>query len=267
MKPVLLCVVAVCGGWFAGPGAATAQATKDPAPVPSPAFRPYLAGGFNVLVHAGLWTGEVPARPEESEYMWGGGDRYTGVGFGINVDYHLSRYLAAHFDMTHYTLNSPVAYEGGFSDGWWIESVSNFTVERVGPFEEDVNYWRNATGMRLGVKGFFLRTGTVDAWAGVYAGFHTWEIRLLNDQKTRKYGESRGTVTSLHPFNLGVDLWNAARTLGVTVSVESGSPLTGAYEIENCLVNGWTYTDGSGEHMMGPWRAAASLNFVSPWKD
>lgn len=269
MKParlsVLVLVVCSLASPLVGPRAAAAQDAPS-GPAAELPFRPHLAGGFHAVAHTGLWAGEVPARPEASEYLWGGGDRYVGGGFGVNADYHINRYLAAHFDITHYILSTPVAYAGGYSDGWWVESVSDFSVERVGPFDESVNYWRNATGIRLGLKGYFVRNGAIGAWAGAYLGYYAWKIENLSEDRAHTYGSSTGTAVAPSLVNVGIDFWNPDHTLGGTLYFETGSGLTGGYSMENCLVQGWTYNDGDGEHLIGPVRVGVSFNFTGAQK-
>jgi hypothetical protein len=267
VKPMVLTLVVICIGWAVGPATASAQDPDATGTAPTAGFERSIMVGFNVLAHTGLWVGEVPGRPVGSTFMPGGGDRYTGYGFGINIDYHMSQYLTAHFDITRSMLSTPVAYAAGYAHGWWIESASNFTVDQVGPFQEDVNYWRNATGIRVGLRAYLARSANADVWAGIYQGFYTWEIQVLNDERTSTYGDVRGSATGLSLLNVGVDLWNSTRTFGSTVSFESGSPLTGDYSIEDCLISGWNYDSlAGGEHLFGPLRMAVSFNFVSPKK-
>ena len=228
-------------------------------------FKPFLSGGVNLLLHNGIWGATIPARPVGGEYMTTGGDPYTGYGMGVNIDYRLMKYLGVHFDINTYSVKTPVGYEGGYATSGWVWEMNDYGSDQVGPFQTDANYMVETTGMRLGLKAYYpLKEGRIEPWLGIYYGYWTYRIGIYSDDRKLTYGNTSGDVPELMMYNLGVDFWDKDKSYGFTIFVEGGSPVTRAYSIENCLVNGWVFEDyGEGSHLFGYYRFGVSLNFIT----
>ena len=227
-------------------------------------FRPYLWSGFNILLHNGIYGSTVPARPDGGEYNPNGGDPYTGIGFGVNIDYRLAKMIGIHFDINTYRRTTPVAYKNGYATSDWVWEMNDYSQRLVGPFSEDVNYSINATGMRLGIKAYPVKVKKLEPWIGVYYGYYTYTLGIFSADNKSTYGNYSGSATGLMYLNLGVDIWDNAESFGATLFFEGGAPVAVNYKIENCLVTGWTFQDyGEGTHIFGYYRLGLSLNFVS----
>ena len=116
-------------------------------------IKSYLSGGFNLLLHNGMWGSTVPARPDGGSYTPTGGDNYTGYGMGVNIDYRLAKYIGFHFDINMYSVKTPVAYKGEYATSDWVWEMNDYGSRLVGPFQTDADYMVETTGMRIGLKG------------------------------------------------------------------------------------------------------------------
>lgn len=228
-------------------------------------FKPYLTSGFNLLLHNGIWGSTVPARPEGGKYYPTGGDPYTGLGLGVNIDYRLLDYFAFHFDINTYFNKTPLAYSGGYASSDWVWEMNDYSQRLVGPFAENVNYEVNSTGMRLGLKAFLpMKNKRVEPWLGVYYGYWTYNLGVFSEDKKSTYGNTSGSAHNLMYLNVGIDIWDKTHSFGATIFFEGGSPVARNYSIENCLVTGWTFQDyGEGTHLFGYYRLGIALNMVN----
>lgn len=221
--------------------------------------------GFGVLAHTGIFGGEIPMRPVNGGFTTSGGEKWVGIGYGINIDYRFHKNFAFHFNATHYRLKTPIAYSGheSFMPGWFILDNNSYDFDmHVGPFEEDYNYHRNTTAMRFGFKGYFLKNESFDLWYGAYYSIFSWSINLLNEEKNKTLGNTSGTSNFAGLFNIGIDFWDKTRSTGATLFFEAGgAPLTGAYTIEDCIISGWNFSESAGPHVMGTYRLGVFINF------
>lgn len=223
--------------------------------------------GFGALAHMGKFLGEIPMRPMNGGFTTSGGESWTGFGYGISIDYRFHKNFAFHFGMNYYMLKTPIAYAGeeSFFPGYFILDNNSYDFDKkVGPFEEDYNYHRNTTAMRIGFKGYFLKKESFDLWYGAYYSVFSWSINLLNDDKNKTLGNTSGTTSYPGLFNVGADFWDKTRNYGVTIFFESGgAPVTGPYTIEDCILEGWTFTDNGGAHVMGTYRIGVLVHFLA----
>lgn len=227
-------------------------------------FKPGLIGGFNILMHNGIYGSTVPARPDGGAYYPTGGDPYTGLGFGVNIDYRFMEKISLHFDINNYRSSTPVAYAGGYATSDWVWEMTDYSQRLVGPFTDDANYIINTTGMRLGIRLYPVKIKSLEPWFGVYYGYYTWNIGVFSGDKQSTYGNTSGSESEVMYMNFGIDFWDKSRSFGATLFLELGSPVARNYSIENCLVTGWTLEDyGEGTHLFGYNRIGVSLNFIS----
>lgn len=228
-------------------------------------FKPSWSTGFNILVHNGVWGSTVPARPEGGDFYSTGGDPYTGLGYGVNINYRFMDILAFYFDINTYSNKTPLAYSGGFASSDWVWEMNDYNQRLVGPFTQNVNYSVNSTGMRLGLRAYYsLKNKRISPWYGIYWGYYTWTLGVFSEDKKSTYGNSSGNASSLMYLNIGVDISDKSESMAFTIFLEGGSPVARDYSIENCLVNGWTFNDyGEGTHLFGYYRIGASINFIS----
>lgn len=226
-------------------------------------YKPFFSVGFDLIMHSGRWGGTVPARPSGGAFNSWGGDPYSGYGYGININYHLMKYITIYYDINTYSLKTPVAYKGGNAESNWVFEMTNYNQKFVGPFNEDLNYSIQTTGMRLGLKIYPARMEKFQPWFGIYYGYYAWMVGIFSADKKHTYGNTSGDTFGSTYLNFGVDMWNKSKTLGATLFFEFGSPVARNYKIDNCLIKGWTFTDsGEGFHLFGYNRVGLSLNFV-----
>lgn len=224
-----------------------------------PNFKSFATVGADFLIHNGKWGGTVPAIPMESSVSTAG-TNYYGPGFGININYHFFKGLIFYFDINRYTRKTPVAYNGSYATSMWIFEQTGYTVNYVGPFSEDVFYDVNTTGFRFGLKASFNQEKTVQPWFGIYWGYYSVVHGIYNDNMTATYGNGGDYVSGVSFMNFGVDIWNKTRSFAVSFFLEMGAPVYSDYTIENCLINGWTFTDSDeGEHIFGTYRFGIAL--------
>lgn len=230
-------------------------------------FKPFIMGGFNILVHNGIYGSTVPARPDGGSYNPNGGDSYSGVGFGVNFTYRIMDIFSLYFDINNYRSSTPVAYSGGYATSDWVWEMNDYSQRLVGPFEQDANYSITTTGIRLGLKVYPLKKSNLQPWYGIYYGYYDWNLGVFSGDKKLTYGNTDGNTTGLTFLNFGIDYTDKSGTIGATLFVELGSPVARNYSIENCLVTGWTLNDyGEGTHLFGYNRIGLSLNFFSAKK-
>jgi hypothetical protein len=227
-------------------------------------FKPFLAVGFNLLVHNGIYGSTVPARPDGGDFNPNGSDPYTGLGFGINISYRFLEKIAIHFDINNYSSTTPVAYTGGYATSDWVWEMTDYSSRLVGPFAENANYNINTTGMRLGIKVYPVKLKKAEPWFGLYYGYYSVNLGVYTDDKKSSWGNIDENVVSPTYLNFGIDYWNKGLGFGGTIFAEFGSPVVRNYSIENCINTGWTMEDyGEGMHIFGYNRIGITLNFMS----
>ena len=220
-------------------------------------FNKFTSVGFTGLVHTGLWGGTVPAHPEGE----GVDLSYTGFGFGIDIDYHVSPYIGIHFDIRNLKRKTPIAYNGGYATSDWVWEMTNYNQRLVGPFDEDVDYIVNSTTARLGIKFYPLKTKKVSPWVGLFYSYSTYNLDIYSSDKLHTYGKSSGDVWEKAFYNFGVDFWDTNKSVAITLFVELSAPVARDFQIEDCLVDGWVFQDyGEGTHLYGYNRFGISIN-------
>ena len=232
-------------------------------------FKPFLTGGFNILMHNGIYGGTVPARPDGGAFYPSGGDPYTGIGFGVNLGFRITEFLGLHFDINRYDSKTPVAYAGGYATSDWVFEMNDYGSRLIGPFSENANYIISTTGMRLGLKLYapLKKMKQIQPWYGIYYGYYSVTLGVYSEDKKSTYGNTNEDVTGLTYLNVGVDFWDKSQSFGGTIFAEFGSPVVRNYSIEDCLHSGWVFQDyGEGTHLFGYNRIGLTLNFVSSRK-
>jgi hypothetical protein len=223
----------------------------------NPKFKPFLSSGFNLLAHNGLW-GTTPAYPDGDPRPL----NYTGLGYGVDLDYHVMKYLAVHFDINAYSRRTPLAKKGGYATSDWVWEMDNYNQRLIGPFDRDMYYAVRSAGMRLGVKGYPFPMKYIQPWIGLYYGYYTYTIGVFSKDNKSTLGNTTGSLWEFSYFNAGVDFWTKDRSFGASVYCEFGSPVARNFKITNCLHDGWTYQDyGEGLHLYGFNRVGISLLF------
>ena len=238
------------------PGFLFGQNEKD-----STSFKGFATVGFSGLYHSGIW-GTTPAHPENDPLPL----KYNGFAYGVNIDYQFSEYLSAHFDILTFSRKTPVTYNNGYAASDWIFEMTDYNSRIVGPFNDDYYYFVNSTGIRLGLKLFIPLKGRIKPWYGIYYGFYSWYAGIYNLKKTKTYGNVDGTVSDLSYLNLGINI--PLSDIGsIDFFAEFGSPVTRNYEIQNCIIDGWTFKDyGEGFHLFGYNRFGLAFNFMTKRK-
>lgn len=243
-------------------------ATTQKSPDTVAKFKPFLTGGFNILMHNGIYGGTVPARPDGGSFYPAGGDPYTGLGFGVNLGFRITEFLGLHFDINRYDSKTPVAYAGGYATSDWVFEMNDYGSRLIGPFSENANYIISTTGMRLGLKLYApLKMKQIQPWYGIYYGYYNVTLGVYSEDKKSTYGNTNEDVTGLTYLNVGVDFWDKSKSIGGTIFAEFGSPVIRNYRIEDCLHTGWAFQDyGEGTHLFGYNRIGLTLSFVSSRK-
>ena len=230
-------------------------------------FKTHATIGFDLILHNGIWGGSVPAIPIENTVNISG-TPYYGTAFGININYHFLENLSLYFDINKYTRKTPVAYQNSHASSDWIFEKTDYNSREVGPFDEDVFYNVNTTGFRLGLKAYLQHKKTLQPWFGFYWGYYSVYHGIYNKDNTKTYGNGYDYVSGLSYINIGVDIFNKSKNAGISLFYEMGAPVYRNYDIENCLVTGWTFHDsGEGEHIFGYNRIGISLIFNTSKKN
>ena len=103
----------------------------------------------------------------------------------------------------------------------------------------------------------------IKPWYGIYYSFYSWYAGIYNKNKTKTYGNVDGTAMNLSYLNLGVNIPVKGNS-SFDIFAEFGSPVTRNYEINNCIIEGWTFKDyGEGFHLFGFNRFGLVFNFTS----
>ena len=215
--------------------------------------------GITLKYQSGLWGGTVPAHPENESTPL----KYDGLGYGINIDYRLIKYLGIHFDILNYSRKTNVAYKDGCATSDWVWEMTDYQNRLVGPFDNDYFYFVNAAGMRLGVRLYLPVGDKIKSWYGIYYSFYTWYAGIYNKDKTYTYGNVDGNISNLSYLNLGIEI-PMKNNNSIDIFAEFGAPVVKNYEIHNCIIEGWTFKDyGEGFHIFGYNRFGIALN-ISP---
>jgi hypothetical protein len=230
-------------------------------------FKSYFSGGFNLMMHNGMYGSTVPARPDGGSYNPHGSDKYTGLGFGVKIDYRIIELIALSFDINNYTSTTPVAEAGGYASSDWVWRMNDYDTRLIGPFPNDAYYNITTTGFRLGLKIYPMKKEQIQPWYGIYYGYYAVNLGIYTKDEKSHWGSSDLNTGGLTFMNFGVDFWNKTKSFGGTGFLELGSPVVRNYLIENCLHTGWTFEDfGEGTHIFGYTRVGISLNFTSARK-
>ncbi|MGB4292889.1 MAG: hypothetical protein WBJ37_08400 [Bacteroidales bacterium] len=222
-------------------------------------FKPFMAIGFDFILHNGIWGGTVPAQPKESSVNIGG-TPFISPGFGVIFNYRFMKNLSLYFDGNMYTRRTPVAYSGSYAESSWVAEQNDYSTNLVGPFDQDAFYKVKTTGFRLGLRGYLRHDKPVDPWIGLYWGYYGVNHGVYNKNNSTTWGNGYDYVSGISLLNAGIDFWDKSRTIGFSIFVEIGAPADRNYKIENCLHSGWTFTDyGEGEPIFGYYRIGFAL--------
>lgn len=177
-------------------------------------------------------------------------------GFGIMIDYNISKSIGMFFDIGFYNFNVLLVEAGDKGSGWWVFEQTGYSTNETGVFSTDVYYDMQTTGFKFGPK-FMFGSKKTKTWFNMGLGLYRWTLNFYNEDKTKTYGYDYGFVTGM-TMGIGVDITNKNATLRVYLDMMS--PL--AYpEIDDLFYTGWTWKNTQGEHIMGPYRIGIGLLF------
>ncbi len=206
--------------------------------------------GFSGILGSGVDNGTA------FDY-WGGKHYESSYGFGLVIEHSLDKSLRLFFDATHYTLKVLQAKETETVYSLWVFEQTNYTTGYIGPMATDVYYYMDATVFRLGIKYLYPVGKKMDIWYGLGIGFCGWKASYDNQDRSKTYGGTDGTLISPFYLMLGLDV-KIQDDMKFTIFLDGGSPVT-KVKINNLFYSGWTWE--ASKHIMAPYRMGLSLYF------
>lgn len=181
-------------------------------------------------------------------------------GFGLSIDYNLSPKLRLFLDGNAYSYRKQVAVAGENSESFWVYEMTDYTTHYLA-FNDDAYFDMRTTGFRIGVKYDFPK-GNLRPWVGTGFGFYSWKVDYCTTDRSKTWGSATGTVAGA-TFLCGVDyIFGRASSHPMMISLygDFASPVVNPV-IDNLFIDGWTWDNSGGNHVMGPYRIGLSIGF------
>ncbi len=213
-------------------------------------------------VSGGTGTGKVTTAMTPKGIPAGDHDVDVSSFWGFYADYRLEKNVRLFADLYKNHYRKLVAEEGGYGSGIWVFEQTDYNSHEVGPFKTEVHFHMTTNSLRVGPKlDFPLKNGLL--WVGAGVGVYNWRVSYGTLDKAKTYGTASGSVTGL-TYLAGIDAY-LVRTrkdmVVISVFVDLASPV--AYpKIEDLFLDGWTWDNVGGSHVVTPYRFGLSLGFA-----
>lgn len=189
-------------------------------------------------------------------------------GFIVNMSLDLSTgsSLRLFLGMTGNIQRKLLARANGLGNGLWVLEQSGYESPSISfeNVDHDVHMFMDTAGFRLGAKFAPPNSSKFVPWAGISIGVYMWSVDFANMSRDSSYGRDNGVVTGI-TYMLGIDLKipissrsQKRKYLLLTPFVELASPVAHP-RIEDLFVDGWTWDNVGGSHIMGPTRIGVML--------
>ncbi|MBU8869513.1 MAG: hypothetical protein KOO60_01445 [Gemmatimonadales bacterium] len=182
-------------------------------------------------------------------------------GFGLSIDYNVNSSFRFFLDGNFYSYQRQVGVEGDYSSSFWVNEMTDYESNLIGPFTEDAFFYMRTTGFRLGAKYGFQRKG-FRPWVGVGLGFYAWNVDYANADRTGSWGSDYGTLAGV-TYLFGVDFIfgrDSENPIMITLFGDLASPVAKPI-IDDLFQDSWTWENSGGSHIMGPDRLGVSIGF------
>lgn len=204
--------------------------------------------GFSGILGSGIDNGTA------LDY-WGGKPYNSSYGFGVVIEYSFNKSFRLFFDANYYTLKVLQAKKDETIYSFWVFEQTNYTNGYIGPMPTDVYYYMDATVFRLGGKYQYSIGKKMDLWYGLGIGFCGWKASYDNQNRSKTYGGTNGTLISPFYLMLGLDV-KIQDDMKFTIFFDGGSPVT-KVKINNLFNDGWIWE--CSKHIMAPYRLGISI--------
>jgi hypothetical protein len=189
---------------------------------------------------------------------WGGKPIESAYGFGVLLDFSITKSFHAFLDANYYTMRVPQADEGETVYSNWVFEQTGYSTGYITP-PTDVYYYMNTTMFRLGGKYSFSISKKLDVWYGLGVGFCKWNASYDTKDRKKTYGSEDGFLVAPFFLMLGLDM-KLSGFGKVTLFLDGGSPVA-EVKIEDLFIDGWTWE--ASKHIMVPYRIGISIG-MSP---
>ena len=236
--------------------------TVDPANAGNESQGSFAAHKLSLSFGGLLMSGRV-----ETAVLPTSGDNYGDMnpmespyGFGLGVDYNISPKMRIFLDGNVYSYRKQVGVAGELSESFWVYEMTDYSTHYL-MFNDDAYFDMQTAGFRLGVK-YDLPKGNLRPWFGAGIGLYSWKADYCTADRSKSWGSASGTVTGA-TFLLGGDfivLKSAKHPVMLSLFGDFASPVVNPV-IENLFLDGWTWENSGGNHVMGPYRFGLSIGF------
>ncbi|MCK4771777.1 MAG: hypothetical protein KAT18_02575 [Candidatus Latescibacteria bacterium] len=190
----------------------------------------------------------------------------SGFFMNMSLDVNAGSGLRLFFGMAGNIQRKLLARAHGVGNGLWVFEQSGYESHSISfaDTDYDVHMFMDTAGFRLGAKLAPPNSGTFVPWVGISAGIYLWTVDFANTARDRSYGSDKGVATGI-TYMGGIDLRipisgrkEKRKYVILTPFVDLASPV--AYpKIENLFLDGWTWDNVGGSHVMGPTRFGVML--------
>ncbi|PWB72184.1 hypothetical protein C3F09_07000 [candidate division GN15 bacterium] len=179
-------------------------------------------------------------------------------GFGVSFDYNVTPKMRLFIDGNAYSYRKQVGVAGENSESFWVYEMTDYETHYL-HFDDDAFFDMRTAGFRLGVK-YDLPRGNMRPWFGMGVGVYSWKADYCTADRTKSWGSATGTTFG-PTFLCGVDFMFARSSrhpFMLSVYGDFASPVVKPV-IDNLFIDGWTWDNSGGNHVMGPYRFGVSL--------
>ncbi|MFC1559372.1 hypothetical protein ACFL39_02155, partial [Gemmatimonadota bacterium] len=229
---------------------------------PVPASEPVMA----ISLGLGMSEGNVGAPFTPEGEVQGLVPYDSGFIVNISLDVNAGSSLRIFFGMAGNVQRKILARAHGRGNGLWVLEQSGYESPSISfeSVDHDVHMFMDTAGFRLGAKFAPLESSTFVPWIGVSAGVYLWNVDFANLARDSSYGRDNGVVTGI-TYMGGIDLRilisgsnQKRKYLILTPFVDLASPVANP-QVDDLFVDGWTWDNVGGSHVMGPTRIGVML--------
>ncbi len=192
-------------------------------------------------------------------------------GFIVNMslDVTVSPSLRLYLGMAGNVQRKLLARAHGLGNGLWVLEQSGYESPSISfeTVDDDVNMFMDTAGFRLGIKLNPPKSGTFVPWVGISVGVYLWNVDFANLARDSSYGRDNGVVTGI-TYMGGIDMKIAIsnnsekqKYLILTPFIDLASPVANPM-IDDLFMDGWTWDNIGGSHVMGPTRIGIMLGIT-----
>lgn len=179
-------------------------------------------------------------------------------GLGLSFDYNVSPKMRLFIDGNAYSYRKQVGVAGENSESFWVYEMTDYETHYL-HFNDDAFFDMRTVGFRLGMK-YDLPKGNTRPWFGMGVGVYSWKADYCTADRSKSWGSASGTTVG-PTFLCGID-YIFSRTskhpMMISFYGDFASPVVKPV-IDNLFLDGWTWNNSGGNHVMGPYRFGVSF--------